>query len=82
MEALGTGAIIAIILAVLPFIAIIGTWTEASKIRKELELHTKFYNYLDKKYGVILEEMKNNTKYYGHSNTNYCEIPDVEQPKK
>lgn len=32
---LGAGAIIVIILAVLPYIAIIGTWTEISRSRKE-----------------------------------------------
>lgn len=32
---LGAGTIIVIILAVLPYIAIIGTWTEISRSRKE-----------------------------------------------
>ena len=34
---LETGAIIVIILAVLPYIAIIGTWTEISRMRKNIE---------------------------------------------
>lgn len=37
MEALGAIGIIFFILAILPYIAIVGTWNEITKARKELE---------------------------------------------